>query len=56
MSDAVNGCLSGIARLVGLAAVVAAAVAIWWFREPILRTEGAPCTSLPDGRRSASRA
>lgn len=38
MSDTVNGCLRGLARLVGLAAVVAAAVAIWWFREPIVRT------------------
>lgn len=33
-----NGCLKELTRLGCLAAVVLAAIAVWWFREPILRT------------------
>jgi hypothetical protein len=34
----VNGCLKGLFRLGALAAIAAVLLALWWFREPILRT------------------
>jgi hypothetical protein len=34
----VNGCLKGLVRLGCLAVIAAVLVALWWFREPILRT------------------
>jgi hypothetical protein len=34
----VNGCLKGVLRLGCLALVLAAALAAWWFREPLIRT------------------
>jgi hypothetical protein len=34
----VNGCLKSVARLGCFAVILLAAVAAWWFREPILRT------------------
>jgi len=34
----VNGCLKGVLRLGCLVLVLAAALAAWWFREPILRS------------------
>jgi len=34
----VNGCLKGVLRLGCVALVVAAALAAWWLREPIMRT------------------
>lgn len=33
-----NGCLKGLFRLGALAAIAAVLLALWWFREPILRT------------------
>ena len=33
-----NGCLKGLLRLGCLVAIAAGLVALWWFREPILRT------------------
>ena len=46
-----NGCLKGIARLAGLALLVLALAAAWWFREPLLRTGsrwfGPKRTALP---------
>lgn len=33
-----NGCLKGLLRLGCLAAIAAGLLALWWFREPILRT------------------
>jgi len=34
----VNGCLKGLLRLGCVVAIAAALLALWWFREPILRT------------------
>jgi hypothetical protein len=34
----VNGCLRGLLRLGCLVAIAAGLLALWWFREPILRT------------------
>jgi hypothetical protein len=34
----VNGCLKGLFRLGALAAIAAVLLALWWFREPILRS------------------
>lgn len=33
-----NGCLKGLFRLGALAVIAAVLLALWWFREPILRT------------------
>ena len=33
-----NGCLKGVLRLGCVVAIAAALLALWWFREPILRT------------------
>ena len=32
-----NGCLKGLFRLALLAVALVAALAAWWFREPIMR-------------------
>jgi hypothetical protein len=34
----VNGCLKGLLRLGALAAIAAVLLALWWFRQPILRS------------------
>ena len=46
-----NGCLKGVARLGCLAVIVLAAIAVWWFRDPIgrhaARWFGRHSTALP---------
>ena len=46
-----NGCLKGVARLGCLAAIIIAALAVWWFRDPIGRRAahwfGRRSTALP---------
>src|SRR5258708_10700606 len=47
----VDGCLKGAFRLGGLAAILVAAIAVWWFRDPIGRRAahlfGRHSTALP---------